>query len=78
MPTVLRKGPYRFFFYAGAKDEPIHIQVERDDNIAKFWMSLIRLNRSNGFGRSELSQIRKIIEEEQENIIRYWNEYFSH
>ena len=33
MPTILRIGPYRFFFYAGDRDEPLHIHVERDDNV---------------------------------------------
>jgi len=36
MPTVLRLGPYRFFFYAGDADEPPHVHVERDRNTAKF------------------------------------------
>jgi len=43
MPTVLRVGPYRFFFYAGGGEEPPHVHVERDDNIAKFWLDPIRL-----------------------------------
>lgn len=30
MPTVLRVGPYRFFFYAGDRSEPAHVHVERD------------------------------------------------
>ena len=30
MPTVMRISPYRFFFYAGDRDEPVHIHVERD------------------------------------------------
>lgn len=40
MPTVLRTGPYRIFFYAGDRDEPPHVHVERDANIAKFWLDL--------------------------------------
>jgi hypothetical protein len=36
MPTVLRLGPYRFFFYAGDADEPPHVHVERDKDKAKF------------------------------------------
>ncbi len=43
MPTVLRAGPYRFFFFAGDGDEPLHIHIERDDKIAKFWLDPIRL-----------------------------------
>jgi len=38
MPSVLRSGPYRFFFYSGDGDEPPHVHVERDDNTAKFWL----------------------------------------
>jgi hypothetical protein len=36
MPTVLRSGPYRFYFYAGDQDEPPHIHIERDECEAKF------------------------------------------
>ena len=38
MPTVLRSGPYRFFFYAGDRDEAPHVHVEREDNEAKVWL----------------------------------------
>src|SRR5262245_19824181 len=31
MPTVLRVGPFRFFFYAGDGGEPPHVHVERDE-----------------------------------------------
>ena len=31
MPTILREGPYRFFFYASDREEPLHVHVERDD-----------------------------------------------
>lgn len=36
MPTALRIGPYRFLFYASDGDEPIHVHVKREDNMAKF------------------------------------------
>ena len=47
MPTILRVGPYRFFFYAGDKDEPLHIHVERNDKVAKerrIWQDRDRQN----------------------------------
>jgi Domain of unknown function (DUF4160) len=31
MPTVLRAGPYRFYFYSHEPNEPPHIHVDRDD-----------------------------------------------
>lgn len=49
MPTVLRSGPYRFFSYAGDRDEPKHVHVERDEKTAKFWLDPIRLQRVAAF-----------------------------
>ncbi|MBT3877709.1 MAG: DUF4160 domain-containing protein [Candidatus Scalindua sp.] len=77
MPTVLNIGPYRFFFYAGDKDEPQHIHIERDDKIAKFWLDPVRLQNSGGFSRKEINKIQKIIQEHQINLRKNWNEYFN-
>jgi hypothetical protein len=77
MPTILRSGPYRFFFYAGDRDELHHIHVERDDKVAKYWLDPIRLQNSGGFNRLELKQIRRIIEEQQKSFKEAWNEYFG-
>jgi hypothetical protein len=77
MPTVLRIGPYRFFFYAGDRDEPLHMHVERDDNIAKFWLDPVRLQNSGGFRRAEISRMQKLVEENRESLLRSWNEYFN-
>lgn len=77
MPTVLRTGPYRFFFYAGDRDEPQHVHVERDDRIAKFWLDPLRLQRSGGFPRAELRRIERIIKENHSEIVEAWNEYFG-
>lgn len=30
MPTILRDGPYRLFFYSNEGEEPPHVHVERD------------------------------------------------
>jgi hypothetical protein len=42
MPTVLRSGPYRFFFYSSDGPEPPHVHVERDAGRVKFWLDLLR------------------------------------
>ena len=76
MPTVLRQGPYRFFFYASDRDEPIHIHVERDDNVAKFWLDPVRLQSSGGFSRMEINQIERLVIEQQHYLLEAWNEYF--
>ena len=77
MPTVLRIGPYRFFFYAGDRDEPLHIHVEREDKIAKFWLDPMRLQKSGGFNRMELGQIQKIIKEHHAHLMEAWHDYFG-
>ena len=77
MPTVLHVGPYRFFFYASDRDEPAHVHVERDDNVAKFWLDPIRLQSSGGFSRVEINKIAKIVMEHQTRLLEAWSEYFS-
>ncbi len=77
MPTVFRSGPYRFFFYAGDRDEPFHVHVERDERIAKFWLDPIRLRSSGGFNRFELKRIKSIIEENLSILMEVWNAYFG-
>lgn len=77
MPTVLRVGPYRYFFYAGDRDEPVHIHVERDDKIAKFWLDPIRLQSSGGFSRAEIGQIMRIINQHYQQLVEAWHEYFG-
>ncbi|MGB8507742.1 MAG: DUF4160 domain-containing protein [Pyrinomonadaceae bacterium] len=77
MPTVLRIGPYRFFFYAGDRDEPPHIHVERDVDKAKFWLDPVRLQSSGGFSRTEINRIQKLVGERREDLQRSWDEYFN-
>ena len=77
MPTVLRVGPYRFFFYAGDRGEPPHVHVEREDDTAKFWLDVVRLRDSRGFDRTEIRRIQKLVEENREQLLRSWCEYFS-
>lgn len=77
MPTVLRVGPYRVFFYAGDRGEPIHVHVERDQGMAKFWLQPVRLAKSRGFASTELSRISRLVEENQERLQEAWNDYFE-
>ncbi len=78
MPTILRIGPYRFFFYSDEGQEPRHIHVERDDAMAKFWLNPVRLARSAGFGSAQLNRIQEHVEENADDLRRKWDEYFTH
>ena len=66
MPTVLRSGPYRLFFYSADREEPPHVHVERDAQIAKFWLKPVRLQDSGGFKRVELRKVERLVEENGE------------
>ena len=77
MPTVLRIGPYRFFFYAGDRGEPHHVHVERDFGIAKLWLNPVRLQSSGGFNRVEINRIMRIVEENREQLLTSWDNYFN-
>lgn len=77
MPTVLRVGPYRFFFYAADRDEPEHVHVSRDDDTAKFWLDPVRLERSGGFRSEELRAIQRIVEDHRTALMEAWHGYFQ-
>jgi hypothetical protein len=76
MPTVLREGPYRFFFYSGDRNEPPHIHVQRDRNIAKFWLDPVRLASSGRFNPYELRIIERLVMSKQSFLLEQWNEGF--
>jgi hypothetical protein len=78
MPTVFKIGPYRFFFYAGDRNEPQHIHIESSDKIAKFWLDPIRLQYSYGFNRKEIGHIQKLIYKNKAKLMEAWNDYFGY
>ena len=77
MPTILRVGPHRFFFYSADAGEPPHVHVTRDASEAKFWIDPVRLERSRGFSAKELRDIEKIVTDHQVQIREAWNDYFG-
>ncbi|MCB9202566.1 MAG: DUF4160 domain-containing protein [Flavobacteriales bacterium] len=76
MPTVLRINGYRFFFYTN-EHFPIHIHIEKDTKTAKFNLEPIELIYTRRFKSSEISEIRKLVEENSEYLISKWHEYFN-
>jgi hypothetical protein len=77
MPTVLRIGKYRFFFFSREDYEPLHIHVENDDNYAKFWLEPVELAKSIGYNARELNHIRKLVIENTELFKEKWFEHFG-
>ena len=77
MPTVLRIGPYRFFFVSLDYNEPPHIHVRREDKVAKFWLDPVVLQKAGGFSRTELNKIARLIDEQREYFLESWYEFFG-
>ena len=77
MPTVLRIGPYRFFFYSNENNEPPHIHVENDEKVAKYWLESVQLASNHGFRSHELTQVRALVLEHREKFMEAWHEYFG-
>ena len=77
MPTILREGPYRFYFYSHEPNEPPHVHVDRDSSSSKFWLNPVGLARNLGFRASELRRIERMIAEHQTEFLEAWNGYFG-
>ncbi len=77
MPTILRIGGYRFFFFSNEGQEPAHIHVESGGNYAKFWLDPVVLSISVGYNGKELTRLRKMVDERSALFMEKWHEYFS-
>lgn len=77
MPTVLRIGPYRFYFFSHEPNEPPHVHVDSGSSTAKFWLSPVQLSRTVGFSAHEVRTIQRLVEEHENEILEAWNGYFS-
>lgn len=76
MPTVKRSGPYRFFFFSNEGSEPPHVHVQRDEALAKVWLTPVALGSSWGFSARELNRIEQLVAESQSELREAWREFF--
>jgi hypothetical protein len=78
MPTVLRRGPYRFYFFShDLFDEPPHVHVDRDEGSAKFWLNPVALARNLGFSAGELNRLERILRDHQWELLERWDEEYG-
>lgn len=77
MPTVLRVGRYRFFFFSNEGDEPAHIHVKAGSDEAKYWLEPVELAANYGFNGRELTDIEQVIDQNQQELLEAWNEHFG-
>lgn len=77
MPTIARHGPYRIFFYSNEGAEPIHIHVQRESSVAKFWLEPVALASASGFSARELRLLEQIVTDHRQPWIEAWYEFFD-
>ena len=76
MPTTLRLGPYRLYFYSYDCDEPRHMHVDRENLSAKFWLDpYVLLEQNHGYRRNELRRLERLIRDNLETLRHEWDAF---
>ena len=76
MPTVLRIGRFRFYFFSNEREEPPRIHTKAAENQAQFWLNPRQLVSNYGFSSRELSELERLVEEHEPFLLEVGNEYF--
>ena len=77
MPTVMRIGPFRFYFYSHEPNEPPHVHVDRGEATMKLWLEPVKVAKSRGFRAHEIGGIVAMVEEHRLALLEAWHEYFG-
>ena len=77
MPTVLRIGACRFYFFSHETNEPPHIHIDRDAATIKVWLEPVEVAKSRGFRAHEISGIVSMVEANRERLLEAWHEHFG-
>jgi len=75
MPTILRSGPYRVYFYSHEPNEPPHVHVDRDKASCKVWLATVALASSLGYGARELREIERLVSVNRAILLKAWEEF---
>lgn len=78
MPTVLRLLGRRFHFYSDEGSEPPHIHVDTGDGECKFWLTPVRLARTERIKPTDLRKLEFVVAEHEQFFLEKWHEYFGH
>ena len=77
MPTVMRIGPFRFYFDSHEPNELPHIHVDRGEATIKLWLEPVEVAKSRGFRAHEIGGIVVLVEEHRARLVEAWHEYFG-
>lgn len=80
MPTLMRDGPLRVFFYSNEGDprEPPHVHVIDGRDEAKFWLTPeVSMAYNDGLKPKLLSRALRLVEDNRAAFEEAWHEHFA-
>jgi hypothetical protein len=76
-PTLFFYKKYRFFFNS-REELRKHVHVASSEGMAKFWLEpIVSLADYYKLSSKELTVLMKIVEEKQNEIIKFWDQHFT-
>lgn len=74
---MFRYKNYRFIFFS-REESRIHIHVTSPKGEAKFWViPEVSLAKNYGFSQSQITELKKVVEEHKNDIANAWREHFG-
>jgi hypothetical protein len=77
MPTVMRIGAFRFYFFSHEPNEPPHVHVDRGEATIKVWLQPVEVAKSRGFRAHEIGGIIAMVDEHGVKLLEAWHECFG-
>jgi Domain of unknown function (DUF4160) len=77
VPTLLRIGAFRFYFYSHEPNEPPHVHVDRGGATIKIWLDSLEVAKSRGFRAHEIGGIVKMVADHRQEFTEAWHGYFD-
>ncbi len=77
MPTLLRIGAFRFYFYSHEPNEPPHVHVDRGSATIKIWLETLEVAKSRGFRAREIGEVASLVEQHRGEFLEAWHGFFG-
>jgi hypothetical protein len=76
-PTIVRDGPYRFYFFS-REETRMHVHVHSPGGEAKFWMEpRIELAHNYGMSLRQINIVHRLVEHHANEIRKAWKKHFG-
>ncbi len=69
---LARKWLQILFYEADVANEPPHVHITKEGNEAKFWLKPVKVEREGKFGKTDLRDIERIIEDNHDFLLDAW------